>query len=94
MARRDAAGSGRRGRRPAGAVDARLGYGVGAFGGRGTLTPFAETGLAGDGHRHLRIGTRFEASRAAFGVELAGERQESDAAQPRHSLKLDLGFRF
>ena len=76
-----------------GAMDARLGYGLG-LAEAGVLTPFAEAGLAGGESRRLRLGTRFVASRAAFGVELAGERSESGSAEPEHALRLDLELRF
>ena len=74
-------------------MDARLGYGLG-LAEAGVLTPFAEAGLAGGESRRLRLGTRFVASRAAFGVELAGERSESGSAEPEHALRLDLELRF
>ena len=76
-----------------GAVDARIGYGL-ALTPEGVLTPFAETGLAGDENRHLRIGTRFDAGRDGLAVELAGERREGGAAEAGHALKLDLRLRF
>ena len=47
-----------------GAVDEQLGYGF-VVPAQGVLTPFVEAGLAGDDHRRLRLGTRFEASREA-----------------------------
>ena len=73
------------------ALDAQLGYGFGTA--RGLLTPFAQTGLAGDA-RHLRLGARFEAWGAAFGGELAGERNEHGTHDPEHALRLDLQLRF
>ena len=76
-----------------GAVDARIGYGI-ALPDRGLLTPFAEAGLAGGDSRRLRLGTRFEALHATFGMELAGERSEGGAARPEHALRLDLRLRF
>ena len=77
----------------AGAVNARIGYGFVLAPG-GVLTPFAETGFAGDDDRRFRVGTRLEALRTAFGMELAGERRESVAPEPEHTLKLDLRARF
>ncbi len=76
-----------------GAMDAQIGYGF-ALPEAGLLTPFAEAGLAGGERRRLRLGTRFAARHAAFGVELAGERRESGAAPPEHALRLDLQLRF
>ncbi|MCY4607022.1 MAG: hypothetical protein OXD40_00275, partial [bacterium] len=60
----------------------------------GLLTPFAETGLSGGDSRRLRLGTRFEATHTAFGVELSGERREGGAGGPEHALRLDLRLRF
>ncbi|MCY3824046.1 MAG: SwmB domain-containing protein [Nitrospinae bacterium] len=74
------------------AVDARVGYGF-AWAGRGLVTPFAETSAGGAGSR-LRLGTRFEASRADLDVEFAGERTERETADPSHGLRLDVRYRF
>ena len=76
-----------------GGLDARIGYGV-LLTPEGVLTPFAETGLAGDENRHLRIGIRFDAAHGDLGLELAGERSEGGAAEAEHALKLDLRLRF
>ena len=75
--------------RTAAAVDARIGYGVGLTP-HGLLTPFAETGLAGDDGRRLRLGTRFKASHVDLDIELAGEHRESGAAEPEQTISLDL----
>ena len=75
------------------AVDARIGYGVDVAE-YGLLTPFTETGLTGEGANWLRLGTRFEAAHADFGVELAGERRDGGAAGPEHLLRLDARLRF
>ena len=48
----------------------------------------------GPGGRRLRLGTRFEATHTAFGVELSGERREGGAGGPEHALRLDLRLRF
>ena len=80
--------------RDAAAFDARIGYGVGVAP-YGLLTPFAETGLSGEGDSpRLRLGTRFEASPMLLGVELAGEHREGGAAGPEQALRLDLRLRF
>ncbi len=75
-----------------GALDARVGYGFKLTRG-GLLTPFAETG-AGGGSSRVRLGTRYEASRADLAMELAGERTENEGADPVHGVRLDvrLGF--
>ncbi len=70
-------------------MDAQLGYGF-VVPAQGVLTPFVEAGLAGDDHRRLRLGTRFEASREALRLELVGERSENETARPEHALRLDL----
>lgn len=74
------------------ALDARVGYGI-VWDSRGLLTPFAEAS-AGEESRLLRLGTRFEASRADLDVRLAGERRENGAGEPVHGVRLDvrLGF--
>ena len=77
----------------AASLDARMGYGL-ALAPQGLLTPFAETTLTGGERRRLRLGTRFDATGADLGVELAGERRESAAAEPEHALTLDVIFRF
>ncbi|MCY3596449.1 MAG: PKD domain-containing protein, partial [Rhodospirillales bacterium] len=77
----------------AASLDARMGYGL-ALAPQGLLTPFAETALTGGERRRLRLGTRFDATGADLGVELAGERRESAAAEPEHALTLDVFFRF
>ena len=76
-----------------GAVDAQVGYGF-ALPEAAVLTPFAEAGLAGGESRRLRLGTRFEATGGAFGVELSGERSENGTAGREHALRLDLQLRF
>ena len=79
----------------AGALDARLGYGFAlAPKAGGVLTPFAEAGLAGGDDRRLRLGTRLEARRGAVALELAGERRESAAARPEHTVRLELRVGF
>ena len=76
------------------ALDARTGYGFGMTP-YGVVTPFAETGLSGGGDsRRLRLGTRFDAARMRLGVEVAGERRESVAAEPEHLFRLDAQLRF
>ena len=77
----------------AASLDARMGYGL-ALAPQGLLTPFAETALTGGERRRLRLGTRFDATGADLGVELAGERRESAVAAPEHALTLDVIVRF
>ena len=77
----------------AAALDARIGYGLGLTP-WGLLTPFAETGLAGNDSRRLRLGTRFDAHHGAMAVELAGEHREGSASGPEQTIRLDLKLRF
>ncbi len=77
----------------AAALDARIGYGLGLMP-YGLLTPFAETGLAGDSGQRLRLGTRFDTHHADMAVELAGEHREGGAAGPEQTIRLDLRLRY
>ena len=75
------------------AVDAQVGYGF-TWDARGLVTPFAETSAGGAGSR-LRLGTRFEASRADLAMEFAGERTEREGdPKPVHGARLDVRYRF
>ena len=74
----------------AGAVDARVGYGIGLRAGR-VLTPFSEVGVRDDDHRRLRVGLRLTAAaqpRRPVHVELAGERTETGRGEVDHRLGL------
>ena len=74
----------------AGAVDARVGYGIGLRAGR-VLTPFSEVGVRDDDHRRLRVGLRLTAAaqpRRPVHVELAGERTETGWGEVDHRLGL------
>ena len=74
----------------AGAVDARVGYGIGLRAGR-VLTPFSEVGVRDDDHRRLRVGLRLTAAaqpRRPIHVELAGERTETGWGEVDHRLGL------
>ena len=84
---RDALPHGPGGGADAGAVDARIGYGI-VLARMGVVTPFAEAGLAGNESRHLRFGARFDALHMDLGVELAGEPLDSGAAEPGVALRL------
>ena len=55
---------------PAGRLEAEAGYGLGAFGGRGLMTPFAGLSLSDAGNRTWRSGVRWMLGPdVAFGVE-------------------------
>ena len=78
-------------------LEARLGYGLPAFGGRFTLTPEAGAGLADTG-RDVRLGLRLTpaADAGAFELILEAARREAanDDAAPVHDLRLGLTARF
>ncbi len=71
-----------------GRVQAEIGYGLGASGGLGTVTPYAGLGFAGDGARSWRAGTRWEVAPGAR-LGLAGTwREAAGHADPERSLTL------
>ena len=57
---------------PAGRLDAETGYGLGAFGGRGLMTPFAGLSLSDAGERTWRSGVRWT-PRTGHGVRRRGD---------------------
>ena len=71
---------------PAGRLDAEAGYGLGAFGGRGLMTPYTGLALSETGARAWRTGVRWTLGPGvAFGVEgTRGEPANDDA--PEHGL--------
>ena len=56
-------------------LDGELGYGFGALGGQGLLTPYGGFALADEGSRRYRIGIRFEIA-PAFDLSFEGARRE------------------
>ena len=79
---------------PAGRLDAEAGWGLGAFGGRGLMTPFAGLALSDAGDRTWRTGVRWTlGADLSFGLE--GTRREpanDDAAG--HGVQLRAGMRW
>ncbi len=73
-------------------LDARLGYGLTAPGGRGLLTPYSEMTL-GDSSRSYRLGMRWELD-ALFDLNLTGERRESNSNVTDHAIMLKGDIRF
>ena len=69
-------------------LEAELGYGFGAYGGRGLLTPYGGFSLAGEGAQRYRIGGRFE-SGTAFEFSLEGARREPANDAAAHSIVLN-----
>ena len=78
-------------------LELKLGYGVGAFGGRFTVTP--ELGFAlSDTGRDYRLGWRLGLARSGpssfgFGIEATRTEPANDAA-PEHAIRLELEVRF
>ena len=74
---------------PAGRLDAEAGYGLGAFGGRGLMTPFAGLSLSDAGSRTWRSGVRWTLGPdIAFGIEGAMREAGNDDAAEH-----EIGFR-
>ena len=74
---------------PAGRLDAEVGYGLGAFGGRGLMRPFAGLSLSDAGTRIWRSGVRWRLEPdLSFGVEGARRGAANDDAAEH-----EIGFR-
>ena len=72
---------------PGGRLEAEIGYGVGAPGGHGVLTPYTGLSLA-NGERTYRIGGRWNVA-PALSMSLEGDRREHAAdGSPEHILLL------
>ncbi len=70
-------------------LEAELGYGFGAYGGRGLLTPYGGFSLAGEGAQRYRIGGRFEIG-SSLDLSLEGTRHEpANDADAEHSIMLN-----
>ena len=75
-------------------LDSELGYGFGALGGHGLLTPYGGFSLAGEGSQRYRIGSRFEIG-TAFNLSLEGDRREpANDAAAEHSVMLRMQARW
>ena len=69
-------------------LDSELGYGSGALGGHGLLTPYGGFSLAGEGSQRYRIGSRFEIG-SSLNLSLEGERREpANDAGADHGIML------
>ena len=79
---------------PAGRLEAEAGYGLGAFGGHGVMTPFAGLSLSDAGNRTWRGGVRWTLGpTVAFGVEGAlCEAANDNAAEHEIGFKLTARF--
>lgn len=68
-------------------IETEFGYGVGAFGGRGVLTPYSGLSLSEDGARTWRLGGRLAAGQnLTFSLE--GGRRETAGGTPDHGVML------
>ena len=67
-------------------IAARIGYGIGAFGERGVLTPYADLELSSEASR-LRGGGRLEVA-PALELRLEGERREAGDEMLVHTVML------
>ncbi len=75
-------------------LDGELGYGFGALGGQGLLTPYGGFALADEGSRRYRIGIRFEIA-PAFDLSFEGARREpANAAAAEHGVMLRMQARW
>ena len=75
-------------------LDSELGYGFGALGGHGLLTPYGGFSLAGEGSQRYRIGSRFEIG-SSLNLSLEGERREpANDAAAEHGVMLRGQMRF
>ena len=74
-------------------LDAEIGYGRSAVGGRGVLTPYSGLSLSGDGNRTWRLGQRLEIG-PAFHLGLEVKRRERADDAPDHSLMLRVTARW
>ena len=73
-------------------VEAELGYGLAALGGRGLVRPYTQVSMAGEGSRHYRMGSRLElGDTLRVGVEVG--RREASGSETDHGvmLRLELG---
>ena len=75
-------------------LEGELGYGFGAFGGRGVVTPYAGLGLAEAGDRTWRAGARWSLA-PHLAMSLDGTRREAaNDDGPEHGVRFRLGLRW
>ena len=76
-----------------GRMELQLGYGFGALGGRGVLTPHGAVTLGQGSGRSYRWGGRLEAG-SGVALSLEAERRETNNAEPEHAIMLRGLLRF
>ena len=75
-------------------LEGEVGYGLGAFGGRGVVTPYAGLGLAEAGDRTWRAGARWSlAPHLAMSLDGARRETANDDA-PEHGVRFGLTLRW
>ena len=80
---------------PSGRLDAELGYGLAAFGGRGLVTPFAGLALSQAGERTWRTGARWTLGPdLSLGVEGTRREAANDDGAPEYGIGFRLTARF
>ena len=79
---------------PAGRLAAEAGYGLGAFGGRGLMTPFAGLSLSDAGSRTWRSGVRWTlGTDVSFAAESTRREPANDLA-PEHDIQFRATFKW
>ena len=79
---------------PAGRLDAEAGYGLGAFGGRGLITPYAGLALSEGGDRAWRSGVRWTlGTDVTFGLE-GTRREPANGGAPEQGIALRATMRW
>ena len=76
-----------------GHVDAELGYGLRAPGGRGVVTPYAGLSLSDDGNRRMRLGARWAVA-PALTLGLEASRDEASGARHENTLMVRAATRW
>ena len=74
-------------------LDSELGFGFGALGGRGMLTPYGGVSLTGEGAQSYRVGSRFGLG-SSLDLSLEGERREPADGAAEHSIMLRMQVRW
>ena len=71
----------------AGSLDAEVGYGVGAFSGRGVLVPYTGFGISREGDRGYKVGGRIDLG-PSFSLVVEGDRRETYGTPAVHGVTL------
>ena len=71
----------------AGSLDAEVGYGVGAFSGRGVFVPYTGFGISREGDRGYKVGGRIDLG-PSFSLVVEGDRRETYGTPAVHGVTL------